>query len=255
MLLKDKVALVTGGGNGIGQATAVRFARDGANVIISDLDEEGMAATREAVAAAGGEVTLVTGSVTSREDVQRMVDTALQQFGRLDILINNAGITRDALTTRIKEGEIRFMADEKWDAVLEVNLKGTWLCAQIAAVPMIKQEFGRIVNTASVAALGNIGQANYAASKAGIIGLTKTLALEWARYGIGVNCVAPGAVKTRMTDAIPDKIMNHLLQEIPFRRLADPEEIAAVHAFLSSDEAIYITGQVIFVDGGLTAGA
>jgi len=255
MLLADKVALITGAGGGIGRATAARFARDGAKVVISDLDQEGLEATRQEITAAGGEAVAVVGSVTSRDDVQKMVDAAVEQFGRLDILINNAGITRDALTTRVKDGEVKFMSDEKWDAVIEVNLKGTWLCSQIAAVQMIKQKSGRIVNTASVAALGNIGQANYSASKAGVIGLTKTFALEWARYGIGVNCVAPGGVKTQMTAAIPEKIMAGLLQQIPFRRMAEPEEIAAVHAFLSSDEASYITGQVIFVDGGLTAGA
>jgi 3-oxoacyl-[acyl-carrier protein] reductase len=184
-----------------------------------------------------------------------MVDTALQTFGHLDILINNAGITRDGLTTRVKDGEVTFMSEEQWDSVLMVNLKGTWLCSQMAAVPMIKQGFGRIVNTASVAAEGNIGQANYAASKAGVIGLTRTLALEWARYKIGVNCVAPGGVNTRMTAAIPEKVMAGLLEKIPFRRMAEPEEIAAVHAFLASEESAYITGQVIFIDGGLTVGA
>jgi len=253
MLLKDKVALITGGGNGIGRATAVRFAREGAKLVISDLDEAGLAETQQACQ--GAEMAVVVGSVTSRADVQRMVDETINQFGRLDILINNAGITRDGLTTRIKDGNPIFMSDEKWDAVLEVNLKGTWLCSQIAVVPMMAQKSGRIVNTSSVGALGNIGQANYSASKAGVIGLTKTFALEWARYGIGVNCVAPGGVKTRMTETIPEKIMEGLLQQIPFRRMAEPEEIAAVHAFLASDEAAYITGQVLFVDGGLTAGA
>jgi 3-oxoacyl-[acyl-carrier protein] reductase len=193
--------------------------------------------------------------VASREDVQKAVDAATSTYGGLQILINNAGITRDGLTTRIKDGETRLMEDEKWDAVLNVNLKGTWLCSQIAAVPMIQQGGGRIVNTASIAALGNIGQANYAASKAGIIGLTKTLALEWARYNIGVNCVAPGGVNTRMTETIPEKIIEKLLDGIPFGRFAEPEEIAAVHVFLASPDASYITGQVIFVDGGVSVGA
>lgn len=255
MLLTDKVALITGGGNGIGRATAIRFAREGARIVIADLDEEGLEACRHDVAESGTEAAVVVGSVTSRDDVQRMVDSAVKQFGRLDILINNAGITRDGLTTRIKDGESKFMSDEKWDTVLDVNLKGTWLCSQLAAVPMMQQESGRIVNTSSVGALGNIGQANYSASKAGVIGLTKTFALEWARYGIAVNCVAPGGVKTQMTATIPEKLMAGLLQAIPYRRMAEPEEIAAVHAFLASNEASYITGQVIFVDGGLTAGA
>jgi len=253
MFLKDKVALITGGGNGIGRATAARFAAEGAKVVISDLDEAGLEITREACGEA--QVTSVVASVIVREDVQRMVDTAIEQFGRLDILINNAGITRDGLITRVKDGEVSFMSDEKWDMVLEVNLKGTWLCSQLAAVPMIQQQSGRIVNTSSVGALGNIGQANYAASKAGVIALTKTCALEWARYGIAVNCVAPGAVSTRMTATIPEKVMAGLLQQIPFRRMAQPEEIAAAHVFLASAEAAYITGQVLFVDGGLTVGA
>lgn len=254
MLLPDKIALVTGAGGGIGRATALRFAREGAKLVISDLNEEGLAATAQQITAAGGQVAQVTGDVSQRADVQQMVNAALTEFDRLDILINNAGIARDGLTTRLKDNDVKLMSDEQWNAVMDVNLKGTWLCAQLAAVPMIKQKSGRIVNTASVAALGNIGQANYAASKAGVIGLTKTLALEWARYGIAVNAVAPGAVKTDMTAAIPEKIMDALLQKIPYGRLAEPDEVAAVHLFLASDLASYLTGQVIFVDGGLTVG-
>ena len=255
MLLQDKVALVTGAGNGIGRATAARFAAEGAKVVIADLDESGLAETRQQIANSGGTVNAVAGDVSLRGDVQRIVDSAVKTYGGLHILINNAGITRDGLTTRIKDGEINFMAEENWDAVLNVNLKGTWLCSQIAVVPMIEQGYGRIVNTASIAALGNIGQANYSASKAGVIGLTRTLALEWARYGIAVNCVAPGGVNTRMTQTIPEKVMTRLLEGIPFRRFAEPEEIAAVHLFLASQEASYVTGQVIFVDGGVSVGA
>jgi NAD(P)-dependent dehydrogenase (short-subunit alcohol dehydrogenase family) len=248
------VVVITGSGNGIGRATAVRFAQEGARVVIFDLDEAGLAETQTEIEAAGGSVTAVVGSVTSRSDVQNMVDTAVTTYGGLHVLINNAGITRDGLTTRIKDGQPLFMSDEKWDAVLDVNLKGTWLCCQLAAVPMIEQGYGRIVNTASIAALGNIGQANYAASKAGIIGLTKTLALELARYGIGVNCVAPGGVNTRMIESIPQKVIDRLIEGIPFRRFAEPEEIAAVHLFLASKEASYITGQILFVDGGTSVG-
>ena len=254
MLLKEKVALITGAGNGIGRATAVRFAKEGAKLVLSDLDKEGLEATVKEIGESG-EAVVVEGNVTSRDDVHKMVDTGVEKFDRLDILINNAGITRDGLTTRIKEGDVKFMADEKWDAVIDVNLKGTWLCSQIAAVPMIKQKYGKIVNTSSIGALGNIGQANYAASKAGIIGLTKTLALEWARFNIAVNCVSPGATKTRMTESIPEKVMQMFIERIPFRRLAEPEEIAALHLFLASDEASYITGQVIFIDGGMSVGA
>jgi 3-oxoacyl-[acyl-carrier protein] reductase len=255
MLLKNKTAIITGSANGIGRATALYLAREGANVVITDLDENELNSACQEIVEAGGAAVAIVGNVTVREDVQRMVDAALNQFGRLDILINNAGITRDALTTRVKNGDVKLMSDEQWDAVLNVNLKGTWLCSQLAALPMMEQKFGRIVNTASVAALGNVGQANYAASKAGIIGLTRTLAKEWARYNIAVNCIAPGGVKTQMTAAIPDKIMEGLLHEIPYGRLAEPEEIAAAHAFLASDMASYITGQILFVDGGLKIGA
>jgi len=254
MLLENKVALITGGANGIGRATARHFAREGAKVVISDLDQEALESNCLKIVDEGGEAEVVVGNVTSRDDVQRMVNTALDRFGRLDILINNAGITRDGLTTRVKNGETLLMPEENWDVVMDVNLKGTWLCSQISAVPMIKQKYGRIVNTSSVGALGNIGQANYSASKAGIMGLTRTHALEWARYGIAVNCIAPGGVNTRMTSTIPEKIMENLVQQIPFRRLAEPDEIAAVHAFLASDKASYITGQIIFVDGGLKIG-
>ncbi len=255
MRLQDKVALVTGAGNGIGRATAIRFAREGARVVASDMDEAGVNETAQLIAEAGGKALAVTGSVTARADVQKMVDAATGHWGRLDIVINNAGITKDGLTVRVKDGEVKFMSDEQWDAVLAVNLKGTWLVSQAAAVPMIKQKYGRIVNTASVGAQGNIGQANYSASKAGVIGLTRTLALEWARFNVAVNCVAPGGVKTRMTAAIPDNIMAQLIERIPLRRMADPDEIAAVHVFLASDEASYLTGQVLWVDGGLTVGA
>ena len=255
MRLKDKVALITGGGSGIGRATALRFAREGACVVVSDLDEAGVNETAKLVADSGGRAVVVVGSVAVRADAQKMVDAVAGNFDRLDILINNAGITRDALTVRVKDGDVKMMTDEQWDAVLTVNLKGTWLVSQLAAVPMMKQKYGRIVNTASVGAQGNIGQANYSASKAGIIGLTKTLALEWARFNIAVNCVAPGGVKTRMTAAIPDTIMAGLIEHIPLKRMAEPDEIAAVHVFLASDEASYITGQVIWVDGGLTVGA
>jgi 3-oxoacyl-[acyl-carrier protein] reductase len=255
MRLKDRVALITGGGSGIGRATALRFAKEGARVAVSDTDEAGANETAKLITAAGGEAVAVVGNVATRADAQTMVDAATRNFDRLDILINNAGITRDALTVRVKDGDVKLMTDEQWDAVLNVNLKGTWLVSQLAAVPMMKQHYGRVVNTASVGAQGNVGQANYSASKAGVIGLTKTLALEWARFSIVVNCVAPGGVKTRMTAGIPENVMARLLERIPLKRMAEPDEIAAVHVFLASDEASYITGQVIWVDGGLTVGA
>jgi 3-oxoacyl-[acyl-carrier protein] reductase len=255
MRLQDKVTLISGAGGGIGRATALRFAREGACLVVTDIDAAAAQESAALIAQGRGRVVAVAGSVSQRADAQAMVDAALQSFGRLDVLINNAGITRDALTVRVKDGEVKGMSDEQWDDVLATNLKGSWLLAQAAAVPMIRQKHGRIVNTASVGAQGNVGQANYAASKAGIIGLTKTLALEWARFNIAVNCVAPGGVKTRMTAAIPDNVMAGLLERIPLKRLADADEIAAVHVFLASDEASYITGQVLWVDGGLTVGA
>lgn len=255
MRLKDKVAIVTGGGSGIGRATARRLAKEGVRVVVSDVVEAGATETVKLIADAGGTAIAVIGNVANRADAQKAVDAAVSQFGRLDILINNAGITRDALAVRVKDGEVKMMSDDQWDAVLNVNLKGTWIMSQVAAVPMMKQKYGRIVNTASVSAQGNIGQANYAASKAGVIGLTKTLALEWARYGIAVNAIAPGGVKTPMTAAIPENIAAQLIERIPLKRMADPDEIAAVHLFLASDEASYITGQVIWVDGGVTVGA
>jgi 3-oxoacyl-[acyl-carrier protein] reductase len=254
MRFENKVVLVTGGGSGIGRATALRFASEGAAVMISDVDEPGANAVRDEIVKSGGRAAVTIGNVAERADAERMVQAALDTFGRLDVLVNNAGITRDALSVRVKDGEVKRMSDDQWDAVLDVNLKGTFLVSQAAAVPMMAQKSGRIVNTASVGALGNIGQANYAASKAGVIGLTKTLALEWARFNITVNAVAPGAVKTRMTSMIPENVANQMTERIPMRRWAEPEEIAAVSAFLASDDARYVTGQVIWVDGGLTVG-
>lgn len=255
MRLENKVAIVTGGGSGIGQATALRLSKEGATIVVCDVNQAGIDETIQQISAQGGQGIGIACNVAERSNAQDVVSAALDQFGKLDILINNAGITRDALTVRVKDGEIKMMSEEQWDAVINVNLKGTWLMAQAAAIPMIKQKYGRIVNTASIAAQGNVGQANYSASKAGVIGLTRTLALEWARFNINVNCVAPGGVHTPMTATIPEQVRTTLMDRIPFKRWADPGEIAAVHAFLASDDASYITGQVIFVDGGVTLGA
>jgi NAD(P)-dependent dehydrogenase (short-subunit alcohol dehydrogenase family) len=246
MRLDGKVALVTGAANGIGAATARRLAREGATLVLVDLSEGDLAQTAAAIADAGGEVLALGGNVSQAAEVASVVEQAKARFGRIDILINNAGINRDAMAHRLTE--------ENWDAVLEVNLKGSFLCAQAVMPVMREQNDGRIVNTASIAALGNVGQSNYAASKAGLIGLTRTLALEWSRYNIRVNCVAPGGTDTRMTAGIPDNIRERIMQRIPLKRFATPDEIAATHAFLVSDDASYITGQTIFVDGGTSIG-
>ena len=254
MRLKDKVALITGGAGGIGRATALRFAKEGACIVVTDMDEAGLNETAKMVNDGGGKALAVAGSVTNRADMQKVVDAAVSNFKRLDILINNAGINKDALAVRVKDGEVKMMSDDQWDAVMNVNLKGTFICAQIASVQRMNQKFGRIVNTSSIGSLGSIGQANYAASKAGVIGLTKTLSLEWARFNITVNCVAPGATKTKMTAGMPENVLQSVLEKIPLRRMAEPDEIASAHLFFVSDDASYVTGQVLFVDGGITVG-
>lgn len=257
MRLEGKVAIVTGGASGIGRATVLKLAREGAKVAIADVESQLEAANKVSaeVSSAGGVALAVSANVANRAQVEGMVETVVKQFGRLDILVANAGITRDAFTVRkSKEGGIKKMSDEQWDAVLNVNLKGTWLCAQAAALPMMEQKYGKMSLTASFGIRGNMGQANYAASKAGIVGLTRTLAMEFARYGINVNCVAPGATKTPMTATIPEDLVKRLIAKVPLGRMAEPEEIANVHAFLVSDESSYVTGQCIFVDGGDTLG-
>jgi 3-oxoacyl-[acyl-carrier protein] reductase len=257
MRLKDKVAVVTGGASGIGRATVLKFASEGAKVALVDVESQVELANKvvEEVKSTGGAAMFAPANVASRAQVEAMVEAVLQQFGRLDILVANAGITRDAFTIRkTKEGEIKKMSDEQWDAVLGVNLKGTWLCCQAAALPMMERKYGKLSLTASFGIRGNMGQANYAASKAGIIGLTRTLALEFARFNINVNCIAPGATKTPMTAAIPPDLVAKLTEKIPLKRFAEPAEIANAHLFLVSDEASYITGQCLFVDGGDTLG-
>ena len=246
MRLQDKVALITGAGSGIGEATARRFAAEGAVVALNDVNAAAAQKVAQELQNLGARVLVAEGNVTKKNEVEGLVAAVLNRFGRIDILVNNAGINRDAL--------VKKMTEEQWDSVLDVNLKGTFLCCQAVFGPMSEQKSGKINNTASIGACGNIGQANYAASKAGVIGLSWTLALEYARYGINVNVVAPGATKTPMTAGIPDQIREAMINKIPLRRMAEPEEIAGVHLFLASDEANYITGQVIFVDGGLTVG-
>ncbi len=246
MRLQGKVALVTGAASGIGAATAKRLAREGALVAVNDAKAEGLEAVAGEIRAAGAKALVVPGDVARRADVERMVGETVRAFGRLDILINNAGINRDAMAAK--------MTEEQWDAVLAVNLKGTFLCAQAALPGMRERGWGRVVNTSSVGSLGNIGQANYAASKAGVIGLTRTLALEYAKYGVTVNAIAPGPVMTAMLAGVPDPIKEKIIAQVPAGRIAAPDEIAGVHVFLASADAAFITGQVIFVDGGMSVG-
>ncbi len=246
MRLKEKVALITGGAGGIGEATALLFAENGAKVVVQDLNEDGLSRVVDAVQKIGGEAAAVAGDVTNKADCERIVATCVEKFGKLDILVNNAGINKDSM--------VKKMSEDKWDAVLGVNLKGTFLMCQAALGPMSGAKYGRIVNTASIGAVGNIGQANYSASKAGVIGLTCTLALEFARSGIAVNCVSPGATETQMTAGIPDEIKKAIESKIPQRRFASPKEIASAHLFFASDDASYVTGQTLYVDGGITVG-
>jgi len=247
MRFKDRVAIVTGAGSGIGAATAKRLASEGAAVVAADWNEEGAAAVAAAIEGSGGRAVAVKCDVSRKADADAIVRKALDAFGGLHVLVNNAGITRDGFAKKLGE--------DKWDQVLAVNLKGTFLCCQSAMLPMMEKNYGRIVNTASVAVLGNPGQANYAASKAGVIGLTRTLALELSRNTITVNCIAPGATDTAMFSGVPEEIKQQIVGRIPLKRMAKPEEVAALHAFLASDDAAYITGQVVFCDGGSSIGA
>jgi len=246
MKLKDRVAIVTGGGAGIGEATSLLFAQEGARLVVADIDIKGAERVAGLIKEKGGEATAFKVDIRNQAEVINMVGAAIKTFGGLDILVNNAGVNRDAIAKR--------MTEEQWDFVLDVNLKGTFLCCQAASVPMMEKKYGRIINTSSIGSLGNIGQANYSASKAGVIGLTKTLAMELAKYNILVNCVAPGATKTQMTAGIPPEIAARFMDGIPLKRFAEPAEIANMHLFFAGSEASYITGQVIFVDGGISLG-
>ncbi len=246
MRLTNKVALITGGGRGIGRATVARFLTEGAKVAFSDINRQTGEQTAKELSVAADAPLFIESDVTNKQKVDEMVARVLERFGRLDILINNAGVTRDSLSWKLDEVE--------FDRVVDINLKGTFLCSQAVFETMKAQGSGRIINTSSVSAMGNIGQVNYAAAKAGIIGLTKTLALEYARNAITVNCVAPGFTESDMTINLPEKVKTAILAKIPLGRMAQADEIAALHLYLASDEARYMTGQVLFIDGGLTVG-
>ena len=245
MNLTGKVALVTGASRGIGQAAAIELAKAGADIIVNFIGNEAVAQeTVEAIEALGRKAIKIKANVGDADDVQAMVDEAHATFGHIDILVNNAGITRDGLLIRMK--------DSDWDEVLNINLKGVYLVTKAVAKLMVKQRAGRIINMTSVSGVtGNVGQANYAAAKAGVIGFTKTCAKELAARGITVNAIAPGFIETAMTDVLPEKIKEGIAATVPLGRMGQPEEIAGVVAFLASDFASYITGQVLNVDGGM----
>ncbi len=242
--LKDKVAVITGSARGIGKAIATRYAQAGAKVVISDINQEACEATAKEIAGLGVETFAVACNVTNKVDVEKLMDAVKTKFGSIDILVNNAGITKDNLFVRMKE--------EEWDAVLAVNLKGTFLCAQAAGTIMMRQRKGKIVNIASVSGLfGNAGQANYAASKAGVVGLTKVIARELAIRNVNCNAIAPGFFKSDMTDKLSEEIRANVEKQIPLGKMGSVEDIANVALFLAAEESNYMTGQVLSVCGGM----
>lgn len=244
MELKGKVALVTGSGRGIGKAIALKLAQQGADIITNDIDLEIAQETANEIKKLGVKVFAVKACVDNSAEVEQMFKDIQKEFGRLDILVNNAGITRDGMLMKLSE--------KKWDQVINVNLKGVFNCCQFAAQMMSQQNSGKIVNISSIAGqAGNVGQVNYSASKAGVIGMTKTLSKELARFNISVNAVAPGFIETEMTAAIPDKLKTQMIRQIPLQRAGQPEDIAKLIKFLVSDDANYVTGQIIGCNGGL----
>jgi len=253
MRLKDKVALITGGATGIGKATAQRFIHEGATVIICDVDEELGSATAEEL---GETCAFFKVDVSDRRSVLAWVDEVLEKYQRVDILINNAGVLRDGLFVKVKEGElVKQMSEEAFDLVISVNLKGVFNCTQAVAPFMIRQEGGAIINATSVVGLdGNFGQTNYVASKAGVVGMTKVWAREMGRYNVRVNAIAPGLIKTNMLRNIPEPHLAELKKHQPLGRFGKPEEVANAYLFLASDEASFISGAVLRVDGGLVVG-
>ena len=245
-LLEGKTAIVTGGGRGIGRAISVKLASEGANVVICDIAiNEAAEETLRLIEAEGVQAAAFQANVTVPEDCDNLFKQAIESFGQVDILVNNAGVTRDNLIMRMKE--------EEFDLVISTNLKGTYNMMKAAARPMMKARYGRIVNISSVVGIyGNAGQVNYSASKAGVIGMTKSLAKELGSRGITVNAVAPGFIETDMTKVLSDDIKAEMVKSIALGRPGQPEDVARVVAFLASDEAAYVTGQVVEVSGGMT---
>ena len=245
MRLKGKVSIITGAGRGIGQATALKFAREGALVVVCDLDQDSVDETVNAVRSAGGEAVGFLMDVTSAASIRAMVEGVVQRYGRIDVLVNNAGIVEDAQLIK--------MTEEQFDRVLEVNLKGTYNCTKAVAEIMVEQKSGVILNASSIVGVyGNFGQTNYAASTFAVIGMVKTWARELGRKGVRANAVCPGFVETTILSTIPERVLQALKERVPLGRLARPEEIANTYAFLASDEASYINGAVIEVSGGAT---
>lgn len=244
MLLKDQVAFITGAAQGIGFATAERFCREGARVVVADLRAERVEEAVRRLHAQGGEALGLKVDVTDRAQIEAAVAQALARFGRIDTLVNNAGITQDARLLR--------MSSAQFDSVIAVNLKAVFECTQIMAAAMVEQGRGSIINASSVVGLyGNFGQTNYAASKAGVIGFTKTWARELGPKGVRVNAVCPGFIRTPILDTIPQPVMDRMVEKVPLGRLGEPAEIASVYAFLASDMASYLNGAVIEVSGGI----
>lgn len=244
MNLNNRVAVVTGSGRGIGRAIALKLAEAGASVVVNDVDKAAEVVSQE-IRAIGKQGQAVMADVSSTSDVAKLIETATATYGRIDILVNNAGINRDQLLVR--------MSDEDWDRVINIDLKSVFLCTRAVLRPMIKQRWGRIISISSIVGLmGNAGQANYASAKAGIIGFTRSVAREVASRGITANAIAPGFIDTEMTQQLPQNQRQELIARIPSGRLGSPEDVAAAVCFLASEEASYITGQVLTVDGGMT---
>ena len=253
MRLKDKVALITGGAAGIGKATATRFAQEDAQVVICDVDRK---AGEMALTELGPHASFFRVDVTDRASVENWIESVLQKYGRIDILVNNAGIVRDSLLVKMKDGElVKQMPEADFDLVVSINLKGVFNCTQAVVPAMVRQGGGVILNATSIVGIdGNIGQTNYIATKAGVIGMTKTWARELGRHHIRVNAVAPGFTATEILTSMPDKVLEGMKARTPLGRLGQPEDIANAYLFLASDEASFISGDVLRVDGGIVIG-
>jgi len=253
MRLKDRVVLVTGGAAGIGKATAARFIEEGARVVICDVNRQ---AGEAAIAELGPNAVFYKVDVTSRQAVQAWVDEVAAKYGRIDVLVNNAGVLRDGILVKMQDGQVvKQMPESDFDLVIAVNLKGVFNCTQAVAPHMIRQGSGVILNATSIVGLdGNFGQTNYVATKAGVVGMTKVWARELGRYGIRVNAVAPGFTATEMVMQMPEKVLDGMKGRTPLGRLAQPLDIANAYLFLASDEASFISGTVLRVDGGIVVG-